>query len=104
MEAAGVELHDWKQAAAQFVHLLRWEHEVLSGYERHRKIVYDHILRWERRTDGGLENVSIGSLRFLVFAAAALAEGFVEGLRKDRLAKSHYGAQVPFLAIFRNRF
>ena len=31
MEAAGVELHDWKQAAAKFVHLLRWEHEVLSG-------------------------------------------------------------------------
>ena len=50
--------------------------------------VYDHILRWEQRTDGGLENVSIGSLQFLVFGAAALAEGFAEGLRKDRLAKS----------------
>ena len=66
--------------------------------------VYDHILRWERRTDGGLENVSIGSLQFLVFGAAALAEGFAEGLRKDRLAKSQFGAQVPFLAILRNRF
>ena len=38
MEAASVELHDWKQAAAKFVHLLRWEHEVLSGYEWHRRI------------------------------------------------------------------
>ena len=62
--------------------------------------VYDHILRWERRTDGGLENVSIGSLQFLVFGAAALAEG----LRKDLLAKIQFGAQVHFLAIFRNRF
>ena len=66
--------------------------------------VYDHILRWERRTDGGRENVSIGSLQFLFFGAAALAEGFAEGLRKDRLAKSQFGAQVPFLTIFRNRF
>ena len=66
--------------------------------------VFDYILRWERRTDGGLENVSIGSLQFLVFGAAALAEGCAEGLRKDRLAKSQFGAQVPFLGIFRNRF
>ena len=31
MEAAGVELHDWKQAAAKFVHLLRWENEVATN-------------------------------------------------------------------------